>query len=277
MDYSHEMIMPSERLAFKLFRFEGQDEHYVRAKHWHRSVEIFCTFEGTLDFYLNEESIRMNAGTFMIVNSNEVHSIRTLTKNFTVVIQIPLKLFEHYCVDENPIRFTHDEKAEDRQLTELIRGMYEIYEKKEFGYELLVKSLFYQLQYILVTKYRDVEIRESFLKQSKKLDRLSEITAYIREHYQEELSLELLAKTFGYSSVYLSLMFQKYAQINYRDYLRSIRLEYAREELIKSDKSLGEIALMHGFPNSKAFANAFKKQYQILPSEFRKRNNRLNK
>lgn len=147
MDYSHEMIMPSERLEFKLFRFEGQDEHY--------------------------------------------------------------------CVDENLIRFTHDEKAEDRQLTELIRGMYEIYEKKEFGYELLVKSLFYQLQYILVTKYRD--------------------------------------------------------------YLRSIRLEYAREELIKSDKSLGEIALMHGFPNNKAFANAFKKQYQILPSEFRKRNNRLNK
>ena len=34
-----------------------------------------------------------------------------------------------------------------------------------------------------------------------------------------------------------------------------------------------DIALNHGFANSKAFANAFRKKYGRLPSDFRKEKN----
>lgn len=37
-------------------------------------------------------------------------------------------------------------------------------------------------------------------------------------------------------------------------------------------RSIGEIALNNGFPNSKAFAKVFKKRYEMLPSEYRRGN-----
>ena len=122
----------------------------------------------------------------------------------------------------------------------------------------------------------------------KKLNRLSAITDYMKKNYSRDLSLETLAKTFGYSPTYLSRMFRKYALTNYKTYLDGIRLEHAVELLERTDQSIGEIALHavrdleetdlaigeialnHGFPNSKAFSRAFKEKYGMLPSGFRR-------
>ena len=62
MEFSHELIVPNEDLPFKMFMFEGKDGKYFRDKHWHRSVEIFAVFEGTLDFYLNNDMGRFLRG-----------------------------------------------------------------------------------------------------------------------------------------------------------------------------------------------------------------------
>ena len=51
MGYSHEIILPNEDLSFKMFLFEGKNGNYVRGKHWHRSIEIFAIFEGSLRFF----------------------------------------------------------------------------------------------------------------------------------------------------------------------------------------------------------------------------------
>ena len=44
MGFEHELIIPNEGFPFKLFQFEGKDGHYVREKHWHRSIEIFAVY-----------------------------------------------------------------------------------------------------------------------------------------------------------------------------------------------------------------------------------------
>ena len=87
--YSHELIVPNEDLPFKMFLFEGSQGNYFRDKHWHRSIEIFAVYEGGLTFYINEEKHLLEAGEFMLVNSNEIHSIDAQEKNQTVVLQMP--------------------------------------------------------------------------------------------------------------------------------------------------------------------------------------------
>ena len=54
-EIQHELIMPNKDLPFKMFLFEGRDGNYIREKHWHRSIEIFAVFQGTLEFYLNDQ------------------------------------------------------------------------------------------------------------------------------------------------------------------------------------------------------------------------------
>ena len=62
MEFSHELIMPNQGFPFKIFLFEGGDGNYFRDKHWHRSVELFAVYEGTLRFYLNEEAYPLQTG-----------------------------------------------------------------------------------------------------------------------------------------------------------------------------------------------------------------------
>lgn len=127
MEFSHELIMPNVDLPFKMFRFEGQDGSYVRDKHWHRSVEIFAVLQGELIFYLNDEGYFLRTGEFMLVNSNEIHSIDAPYPNRTVVLQIPLNEFEHYFTGEQFIRFSHKPNVRDENVVALAEDIYTAY------------------------------------------------------------------------------------------------------------------------------------------------------
>ncbi len=266
----HEVIVPNRGLPFKLFLFEGKDGKYIRDKHWHRSVEIFAVKDGSLNFFLNEKKYHLQAGDFVLVNSNEVHSIYAPDPNETIVLQIPLGSFAGYYTEEQFIWFSHSEKSDDERIFSLLNEMYEQNTECRMGYELQMLRCFYQLEYLLVTRYRKLEVHEELLKNTKQLKRLGVITGYLKEHYTEDISLEKLAGIFGYSPSYLSRMFQKYAKINYKDYLQSVRFEHAVKELEETEHQIGDIALNHGFPNSKAFSNLMRKKYGYLPNEYRK-------
>lgn len=269
MNYSHELVLPNEDIPFKLFLFEGKDGNYVRDKHWHRSIEIFALFEGELSFFLNEREYHLLPGEFMLVNSNEVHSIQSPLPNHTVVLQIPLMTFEKYYTEDRFIYFSRSEDLRDDEIMGLIRDMYGTYQERGTGYELKVQGQFYLLVYLLVTRYRQTVVSEEILRQNKGLNRLSAITAYMKDNYTKDITLEGVARTFGYSTAYLSRMFQKYAQTNYKAYLDQIRLEHAFKDLTNTRTPIGEIAMNHGFANSKSFTRVFREKYGMTPSEYR--------
>ena len=183
MEGSHELVLPNEDLSFRMFLFEGKDGNYVREKHWHRSIEMFVVLEGKLDFYINEEDIHLDKKTFVIVNSNELHSISASLPNKTIVLQMPLQTFERYYTDEQFICFTHRERVQDEQLVELVEKMYATYQEKEIGYELQVQSYFYRLLYLMVTKYRKMNVSEEIVREHRNRNRLSSITGYIKENF----------------------------------------------------------------------------------------------
>lgn len=270
MEFQHELIIPNEGLPFKVFLFEGGNGNYVREKHWHTSIEIFAVLEGHLEFFMNKEEYPLKAGEQMIINSNEIHSIRAVEKNKTVVLQIPLKQFENYFTAQRFIRFRSQDEAADVKLASLIKKLYKVYTVRDVGYEFRTMSLFYEIMYMLVKNYRLTEVHEKEIRHSRRLDALSKITTYMREHYNEDLKLSDLAGTFGYSDAYLSRMFQKYAKVNYKTYLQDIRMAYAYRDLMNTDRTISQIALDNGFCSSRGFSGEFQKRYGILPSEMRK-------
>lgn len=273
MEFQHELIIPNEGLPFKVFLFEGGNGNYVREKHWHTSIEIFAVMEGHLEFFMNKEEYPLKAGEQLIINSNEIHSIHAAERNKTVVLQIPLKQFENYFTAQRFIRFRSQDADADGKLASLIKKLYKVYIARDTGYEFRTMSLFYEIMYMLVKNYRLTEAHEKEIRHSRKLDTLSKITTYMREHYKEDLKLSDLAATFGYSDAYLSRMFQKYAKINYKTYLQDIRMAYAYRDLMNTDRTISQIALDNGFCSSRGFSGEFQKRYGILPSEMRKQEN----
>ena len=273
MEIQHELIIPNEGLPFKVFLFEGGNGNYVREKHWHTSIEIFAVMEGHLEFFMNKEEYPLKAGEQLIINSNEIHSIHAAERNKTVVLQIPLKQFENYFTAQRFIRFRSQDAEADGKLASLIKKLYKVYTARDTGYVFGTMSLFYEIMYMLVKNYRLTEAHEKEIRHSRKLDTLSKITTYMREHYKEDLKLSDLAATFGYSDAYLSRMFQKYAKINYKTYLQDIRMAYAYRDLMNTDRTISQIALDNGFCSSRGFSGEFQKRYGILPSEMRKQEN----
>ena len=75
----------------------------------------------------------------------------------------------------------------------------------------------------------------------------------MKEHYKDELSLARLAEIFGYSPSYLSRMFQKYAGINYKDYLQAIRTEHGYRQLIETNMTISDIPWKMDFQITKHF------------------------
>lgn len=273
MEIRHELVIPNNDLPFRLFVFEGREGSYKVTKHWHHSVEIFLVLEGKIDFYINSKQLSLTTNEFVLVNSNEVHSIECPNPNITIVLQIPGETFEEYMGDNSYVNFEKKGEAANQALTDLVTSMFSVYEKQEYGYSLKVKSQFYQLLYLLVTEFKTETMDKEIIRQKRQLDKLSDVTQYMRENYDQDLKLDQVALKFGFSPTYLSRIFMKYAQVNYRTYLIDLRVKYAVRDLIGTELEIGEIAMKHGFPDSRAFAKAFKKRYGCLPSEYRKQIN----
>lgn len=269
MEFKYELVIPNMDFLFKMFVFEGKNGSYSVVKHWHNCVEIFLVLEGEIDFYINSSYFSLCSNQFILVNSNEIHSIDAPRENFTLVLQIPQEAFEAYR-EEEYILFESTGYEKDLDLIRLIRDMYRTYSERGYGFELEVKSFFYRILYILVMKYRVKDIGQERIKQNRQMEKLSKITDYIQVNYREDISLESVAAVFGFSPTYLSRIFQRYANINYKAYLLNVRVEYGFKELINSETTIHEIAENNGFPDSRSFAKVFYKRYGILPSAYRK-------
>ena len=279
-EFQHELIIPNEGLPFKLFLFEGGNGNYQREKHWHTSVEIFAVLDGRLSFFHNEEEYPLSAGELIIINSNEIHSVHAPVQNETVVLQIPLKQFEGYFTAQRFIRFKSAARLgrdksgkipDNRKLAFFIEELYKVYTSREVGWEFRTMALYYNILFLLVKDYRESEAAPKEIQDSRRLDALSKITTYMREHYTEELKLADMASMFGYSDAYLSRMFKKYAKVNFKSYLQEIRMAFACRGLMNTDHTISQIALDNGFASSRAFSREFKNRYGILPSEAQRR------
>ncbi|MCQ4087599.1 helix-turn-helix domain-containing protein [Saccharibacillus sp. JS10] len=99
---------------------------------------------------------------------------------------------------------------------------------------------------------------------------MEEIASYIREHYQEELTLQDLADRFFLSREYISRRFKREFGENVFDYLANIRLERAKRLLLGSEMTVVRIAELVGYQDEKYFSRVFKKSTGCTPNEFRR-------
>ena len=97
-----------------------------------------------------------------------------------------------------------------------------------------------------------------------------QLTRYLQEHLQEEISLNLLADTFHLSAAYISQLFKSEIGVNFLSYLTNIRMERAKKLLVSTDLPIAEVAEKSGYADYRVFAKAFKKAEGATPSQYRR-------
>jgi two-component system response regulator YesN len=93
---------------------------------------------------------------------------------------------------------------------------------------------------------------------------------YVREHFAEKITLEMMADRSFMSKWYFSKLFKRMMGVNFIDYLTGVRIDHARK-LILSHPELRnyEIGEAVGFPNTRYFNKVFREATGSTPSEFR--------
>lgn len=100
---------------------------------------------------------------------------------------------------------------------------------------------------------------------------LSEFTSRVKlPEYFTRPTAELIAMS-GYSHTRFSEFFQRYYHMSFKHYLMELRMEYAKNLLALSDKSILEISEMAGYASVSHFIRIFREKNGISPLKFRKR------
>lgn len=102
---------------------------------------------------------------------------------------------------------------------------------------------------------------------------LEGVRADIDEHFREEqYGLNEAASRANISPNYLSSMFKKEYGLGIHEYITARRIDLAKDMLIHTEKSIGEIGTNVGYPNPYYFSAGFKKSTGLAPTEYRRQN-----
>lgn len=95
------------------------------------------------------------------------------------------------------------------------------------------------------------------------------VKQYIESHYKEEISVELLSELVYMAPSYLSSIFKKETGQNLNRFIKSVRMEKAKELLEQTVMKIVDISTGCGYPNVSYFCSSFREYYGISPQKFR--------
>ena len=102
-------------------------------------------------------------------------------------------------------------------------------------------------------------------------DLVEAVKAILLARYQSPPSLDELARVLGCSPFHLSRTFSRTVGVPLRRHLDRLRLRLALERLARGAADLTDLALDLGYADHSHFTNAFRREFGLSPSAFRRR------
>ncbi|MDO4649664.1 MAG: response regulator [Eubacteriales bacterium] len=91
---------------------------------------------------------------------------------------------------------------------------------------------------------------------------------YMKEHFGEDISLEVLADSYYLNPTYFSRMFRQYMGVTFTDYLVELRMKEAKRLLLLGKFKVYEVSQKVGYKSDKYFCRVFKQYTGQSPTEF---------
>lgn len=99
----------------------------------------------------------------------------------------------------------------------------------------------------------------------------AECCEYIKANVYNEISIDTISKNLGYTPYYFTKKFYNEMGEKITDYIRRTRINYAKVELLTTNKSIEEISENLHFGTRNYFSRVFREVTGLSPVEYRKR------
>lgn len=245
--------------------------------HYHNEcIELLFVLKGEIDILSSYDRFHLKKGDFTVINRDDVHYISDSGDNLTVSIHINLADFQEkyeyiryiYFICESFNANSMQEKY-NPQIRNMVTDIIIEAAKGRKDTD-RINELTDRLMDVLISKYDFVYYHNGREIPDNQLQRYYRIMKEIETRYGEKLDLEELAQKEFIGKNYVSQFWKKLTNMNFTDYLTSVRSEKAEKMLLTSNKSINEISLKCGFSDPKYIYRGFKKWYEKTPSAHKK-------
>lgn len=246
-------------------------ETFTEKFHMHNYYEIILYIKGNVE-YINENTVitpspytviwfkpgQMHTGKLLSASQYERYVLYLSTDFFSINNQVTPMI--DFIVHSAGTHMALSGKK-TTELLELLKKVESITKTDKPFAELVLKSLLIEFFYILDSEESNV------LKGENLTENISKIKHYIDTNYSTITSIADVADRFFYSREHISRKFMQTFNISMAQYLSKRRITESLA-LLKT-KSVADVAYTVGFHSQSAFINAFKKEMNCLPSEYK--------
>lgn len=283
----HEIVIPTDPLPVWYYVLHGvEGKHYV-APHWHRGIELNYMVRGTIqDFMIGKKHYSSYPGKILIVNTQEIHSVRSITYNndlslslifpYDYVVRLYPPIKRKKIIINDCKQFSEIQKLSYSKLQALLTEFIELsLNNSEFRW-LEQHEIIDKVLKIILRDFTCIKDEEGDINQRKSyvINRLQFITQYVNNHYQEEISLTSIAEQLHLSKEYLARFFKKEMEMTIDTYIDNVRAEHAHSNLMASPSTLTAVAIKNGFSEVRKMNRAFERLYGESASQFKRRINK---
>lgn len=251
---------------------------------WHEHVEIIRILEGEGEFIVSGKTHRVRAGSFIIINPNQIHSaisyfgrpLRYQSLKFlydyfdspekdTVYNTYikPLKNGTSYLPSTIIISFPIHS-----QIVELFDQIDSQEKESYYGSEIGLKILLLQFIHTFY-KNKFVYHRSKTIKPNMAESIVKDSIDYLHLNYQDDLDLNYMCTLFDTTKAHLCRTFKRMTNQTITEYLNNYRIQQACTELIHTDEKIVKIAFDVGYKNISYFHERFKQKTFMTPNEYR--------
>lgn len=250
--------------------------------HWHDEFEFLLITSGKAVFRVGDLEYVVKEGQALFIKSGELHSAYSDEGKwgFSAIVFHP-NLLNSNPYDKIQNKYINEITNKQCVFSTIISGVepweqellghlekiIEIAVKKEYTYELLIKSHLYVIFSLLL---RNAKIQPEH-NLTYKSDRLKTAMQYIQSNYEKQIRISDLSQIVNMSEGHFCRYFKKIVTKTPIEYLNYVRIIKACELLKNTERKILDIAMEVGFNNFSYFINRFKKYMKVTPAEYRKK------
>ena len=273
-------------LPFSVHNQESTGAVTMAYAHIHDYIEILYALSGEYRILLNNKDYYFSAGDMVLINSNEIHNIISLTEGYNNYIVIKFEPEILYTTTQSVFEMkyvmpfilnesTHQkvfkkDEIECSVIPDIIKGISKEYSEQKYGYELAIRADIFNLFLFILRRWnaQNIDLNINLEMNKDMVRRMQVVFDYVENNYQNDITSLDMADICSLSYSYFSRAFKKIMKKNFKEYLNYVRISKAEKLLSTSDLNITEIALAVGFSTSSYFISQFKQFKGITPKQF---------
>lgn len=221
----------------------------------------FCTVDGATT-YLDGNAIPIRKNTIICAKPGQTRHTKGVFQCYYLHFEVKNKEL-HNLLMKIPNAFLAEKETEYK---EIFTDLCKYFNKNSDDCKIMLESLILKLIYRLKQDSTDAPIFESA--ESKQAEVIRNAVKYIKEHLNEDLSLEALSKKFSFSPTYFHNSFKAVMDKTLRVFVEERRIKKSIDLLLTTSNSISEIAYECGFSSQSYFCYAFKRYTGTTPQKY---------